>query len=113
MAFVACEKTEKKEQPTSLDGTTWRAVHNVDRGCELSFTAADYRLVVTDDNGETFPFEGTYTYNSPEVVIDMDHSKYILYNSEYHPGIVDGDTLTIGIFETFDVVGQIEFERVK
>lgn len=108
-AFVACEKDDNELK--SLEGTVWVAADSY-VAIKLSFSDIEITVAGNFNDGEVVEFTGMYTYNHPKVVVDMGAGVYVLDATEQNPGIVDGNTLGIGVYETLDLIGWWEFHRV-
>jgi hypothetical protein len=126
--FASCEKPEipceygeepEDEKITSLEGTSWIG-ESLIRGddklpvesnakYELTFTLTSVTYVYTYGESYSSTKTGSYSYDPPMITID--EGKPFFPTNLHGPGIVEGDTLTVGVFVTDDMVETIELKK--
>ncbi len=106
MLFGSCK--EDGNELSSLAGTSWKDADS-QRGTvvELDFEETEVVLIVTYSDGTMMTYEGTYTYNYPRVMFDMDG--IVLGNAA-----MEGRVLVVTISSGPGTDGLIfEFKRVE
>jgi len=95
VSFFSCSKDDDKAETQSLVGTTWTFTDSSSGGSNtfgfVDETKANFTQVWTDTGVEyTDTKEATYTYDHPNVTIDVQGKQY--------GGTVSGETMNIGGF---------------
>jgi hypothetical protein len=118
LAIVGIVFLTSCENENSLEGTTWKFRREfrdggwIEETLIFSSTDATYHKTSSNRGNKDSDFTGTYTYDPPRVVIEQevigfDNQPAVLL----HKGTVERKTMTIGIYESLDMVAITEFKK--